>query len=156
MRGEYQTKQRGAVLGALAACGDSPATAEQVCFRLRQSGEGVGRTTVYRTLAKLCAEGVVCKCASPEPSGGALYQLRTCAESHLHIRCVDCGAVLHLHCDEARAFGAHIEREHGFRLMEERSVLYGYCAECAAARREKSAAEGATPPGEDDRACSET
>ena len=68
---------------------------------------------------------------APHESGeAARYQHSPCTQSHLHIRCVDCGALAHLHCDEVEAFARHLGQHHGFTLDESQTVLYGLCEAC--------------------------
>ena len=67
----------------------------------------------------------------PHESGeAARYQHSPCTESHLHIRCVHCGALAHLHCDEVEAFARHLGQHHGFTLDESQTILYGLCEAC--------------------------
>ena len=88
-----------------------------------------------RAISRLCQAGRLRRYAPHESGEAARYQHNPCTESHLHIRCIHCGALAHLHCDEAEAFARHLGQHHGFTLDERQTILYGVCQAC----REKNA-----------------
>ena len=133
-RGNYQTKQKEVIAEYFQAHPDACVTAEEVYAAL---GTDVGMTTVYRAVARLCEEGALRKYAPQSTGNPALYQLNPCKESHLHIRCMDCGALEHLHCDVVHDFTKHLLGQHGFILDEGQTVLYGRCERCEAKRKEE-------------------
>ena len=85
---------------------------------------------MYRAISRLCQTGRLRRYAPHESGEAARYQHSPCTQSHLHIRCVDCGALAHLHCDEVEAFARHLGQHHGFTLDESQTVLYGLCEAC--------------------------
>lgn len=129
-RGSYQTRQQEAVEALFSSRAEECLTAEDAYRLLTQEGLDVGKTTVYRSIARLCQTGKLRKYVSPDSGGAALFQYNPCRESHLHIRCVHCGALAHLHCEEAEAFSRHLTRHHGFTLDEGQTILYGCCEAC--------------------------
>ena len=131
-RGKYQTRQKEVIAEYFQKRPDICITAEAVYSEL---GAEVGMTTVYRAVARLCEEGVLRRYAPQNTGEASLYQLNPCHESHLHIRCVDCGALTHLHCDVAQDFSNHLLDHHGFVLDECQTVLYGRCEKCEAKRK---------------------
>ncbi len=134
VRGQYQTRQKEAVAAYFRQRPEDCLTADELYAAL---GADVGMTTVYRAVSRLCEEGVLRRYAPQSAGGAALYQLNPCLESHMHIRCVACGKLTHLHCDEVHAFAAHLEQRHGFALDEGRTVLYGLCEDCARLREQE-------------------
>lgn len=130
-RGRYQTKQKEAIAAFFQDRQDACLSAEAVYAAL---GSDVGMTTVYRAVARLCEEGYLRRYAPQTAGEPALYQYNPCSEKHMHIRCVDCGTLAHLHCDEVHAFTSHLLERHGFVLDECKTVLYGRCAACEGAR----------------------
>lgn len=138
-RGTYQTKQKEMVAEYFANRPDACVTAEDVYAAL---GADVGMTTVYRAVSRLCDEGFLRRYAPQGAGEASIYQLNPCQESHLHIRCVDCGKLAHLHCDVVHDFSEHLLGNHGFVLDEGQTVLYGHCEECEKrARRTDGAAQ---------------
>ncbi len=134
-RGAYQTKQKEVIADYFRAHSDACVTAEEVYAAL---GADVGITTVYRAVARLCEEGALRRYTPQNAGGAALYQLNPCKESHLHIRCMDCGTLEHLRCDVVHDFTKHLLGKHGFVLDEGQTVLYGLCKQCEAKRKQKT------------------
>lgn len=130
----YQTRQKDAVAALFAACPEKCMTAEEAYHALKDSGMDVGKTTVYRVIARLCEVGALRRYAPHDTGEAARFQHNPCTESHLHIRCAQCGVLEHLHCDEVEAFAEHLNRHHGFTLDEGQTVLYGMCEACRTKR----------------------
>lgn len=129
-RGAYQTRQQEAVEELFAATPESCMTAEEAYFALHERGSDIGKTTVYRTITRLCQAGRLRRYVPHESGQAATFQFNPCQESHLHIRCVHCGALAHLHCEEVQAFSHHLTHHHGFTLDEGQTILYGCCQNC--------------------------
>lgn len=129
-RGAYQTRQQEAVERLFASRPEECLSTEQAYQALAADGLDVGKTTVYRAVTRLCQAGRLRRYAAHDRGESALYQYNPCTESHLHIRCVHCGALAHLHCEEVEAFAAHLDAHHGFTLDEGQTILYGCCARC--------------------------
>ncbi len=133
-RGKYQTRQQEAVAAFLRAAPSGCLTAEEVHARLSASGLDVGKTTVYRAMTRLCEEGKLRRYAPSGTGEAAQYQWNPCEHDHLHIRCLGCGLLEHLSCDEVGEFCRHILSHHGFELDEGQTILYGRCKRCAEER----------------------
>ena len=130
MRGEYSTKQRSAILSFLKE-NNAHVTAADIVFHLKELGIVVSVATVYRTLDKLEAEGVVRKMFIGNEHS-ACYQFvdsASCAE-HFHLKCIKCGKLIHLSCEFLRDMESHIFNDHGFTVSSGRTVIYGVCAVC--------------------------
>ena len=132
-RGKYQTRQQEDIAEYFRARPEDCVTAEAVYSAL---GAKVGMTTVYRAVSRLCEEGVLRRYAPKTAGEPSLYQFNPCRESHLHIRCVDCGVLEHLRCDVVKTFSDHLQQHHGFVLDEGQTMLYGRCAACEHKRSE--------------------
>ncbi len=125
----YKTKQRELILEYLRKNSDSHLTAQGVSDGLREYG--VGKSTVYRYLDKLCEEGLVRKYILKE-GNSACFQYTGGAQcsSHFHLKCLNCNALVHLDCDHLKETEEHINEHHGFSVDTSRTVFYGICAEC--------------------------
>ena len=90
------------------------------------------KSTAYRLIKKLCDDGQVHR-FTREGTASSVYQLagQCCCSEHLHIKCVDCGLLIHL--DNAACDA--LAKTTGFVIDDEKSMLYGRCADCA--RRSK-------------------
>lgn len=99
-------------------------TAEELCLAV----SGVGRATVYRTLARLQDEGVVCRV--PVEGGGMRYRLGE-ARHHHHLVCLECGDVQDIAGCGVDDFVGGIAREFGYELVDHRLDIYGRCSACS-------------------------
>lgn len=134
----YNTKQSKMVFDILLENKDRHLTADEIFESLKEKGESVGKTTVYRHLEKLCASGEVRKFAGGD-GDSACYQYAgknaECRE-HYHLKCTECGKLIHAECNFLSELSAHIYNEHGFKIDGSRTVLYGVCGDCLKKERQ--------------------
>ena len=126
-RGRYNTKHHESVREVLLNNPSRCYTVDSICELLNEEGHHIGRTTVYRQLEKMAADGEALKYLS-EKGESASYRL--CGESchlHLHLKCLECGRLTHLDCSTAQSFSEHLLEDHAFRLDPSKTVIYGYC-----------------------------
>lgn len=130
MKTEYNTRQRALIIEFLKE-NSAHVTVRDIIQHLSEQGIRVGTATVYRTLDKLCALGVVRKFVVDERSG-ACYQYTHGAEcdEHFHLKCVSCGALIHMDCGFLEQMEKHIFEDHGFTVSSGKTVIYGLCADC--------------------------
>lgn len=123
----YNTEKRNELLVFLKSNSDRSFSLEEICASLTVDGRG--KSTLYRQTAKLVEEGFVSRI--PVGSRKFVYQYmdrQHCTE-HLHLKCLDCGRLLHLDTDTSSSLGASLLTKEGFTL-DSGSVLYGRCREC--------------------------
>ncbi len=135
MKQSYNTKQLGALLGCLEEHKSESLTVDGVCNALAKSGQSVGRTTVYRRLEQLVAEGKISRFAS-DAGKCVTYRFigNECGDDcHFHLICTECGKIEHTHCHEFETLFAHMASEHGFKINEKKTMLYGICEKCGGA-----------------------
>lgn len=126
-RGLRPTRQRVAVLGALASRDD--ATAQQIHALLAGDGKRVGLATVYRTLGWLTEHGVVD--TLNHRRGETCYRL--CGEGHHHhLTCSGCHRVVELGDCELDPWLGDLAAEHGFTLETHTVEVTGVCPDCQA------------------------
>ena len=111
----YMTRQQQAVLQCIEASPDGRATAMELMQRLRQSGQTVGLSTVYRQLERLVAQGCVHKLLTDD---GACYQYcdKTRHKDCFLLQCEGCGAIFHMDCSHLGELYTHLLESHGFRV----------------------------------------
>lgn len=128
----YNTKQSRLIENILMKNKDRHMTADEIFDMLRSTDEPVGKTTVYRHLEKLCADGAIRKFMGGE-GDSACFQYsgdnKGC-KAHYHLKCTKCGKLIHAECDFLNELSKHIFEEHGFSVDGSRTVLYGICDEC--------------------------
>ena len=125
----YKTEQKTILLDYLAAHADRAFSLEELVPPM--VARGVGKSTVYRLVARLSEEGRVRRYLR-EGGRGYTYQFfaKEDCHAHLHLRCTDCGRVLHLGEGSSRDLRALLSAACGFSLDGDRTMLYGHCAAC--------------------------
>lgn len=144
MRGEYSTRQKRELLSFLSERGMRHFSVDDVVFEMQDRGEKVGRTTVYRFLEQLAAQGSVRKYQNVQ--GVTQYQHVEHAEAcggHFHMMCSRCGALLHVDCKLMGTLANHLMAEHGFQLDPRETVLVGVCEKCRDGEADAHGADGA-------------
>lgn len=134
MKKNYQTEGRGALIDFLSQNPDRQFTAEELCHAVHGDTTR-GRSSVYRHLSELCANETVRKFRN-DSRKSAVYQYvgGNCdCGNHFHEKCLRCGNLRHLECDDSLLFAEHLLKVHGFSIDCGRSILYGLCANCRAA-----------------------
>ena len=125
----YKTKQLEAILDYVLSRRGTHVTALQIVEHFKKGKVPVGRTTVYRNLDKLLEKGKVRRYIT---DAGACYQYvedKHC-HSHFHLKCEDCGELLHLECTELNDLERHISSSHAFQINMFKTVFYGTCEIC--------------------------
>lgn len=130
MKREYSTKQRGVILELLKST-STHVTASDILNRLKEKNINISTATVYRTLDKLEGEGVLKKMSLGDGLG-ACYQYTKDSEcsQHFHLKCIECGELIHLSCEFLSEMEKHIFSEHSFTISAGKTVIYGKCAKC--------------------------
>ena len=130
MKSAYNTKQRSAVLGFFEEHREEQFTIDELVSKLGTST--IGKSTAYRLVGKLEEEGTLRR-FTREGTSKAAYQLAGagCCSEHLHIKCIDCGLLVHLDHDAQD----ELTKSTGFVIDDGLSMLYGVCADCARRRR---------------------
>lgn len=131
MKREYSTKQRGVILDFLRQA-STHTTAKDILSHLKSQNIKISSATVYRTLEKLEKEGVVRKMALGDGLS-ACYQYTEGAscQGHFHLKCIECGELIHLSCQFLDEMEKHILGEHGFTISSGKTVIYGRCEKCS-------------------------
>ena len=138
-RQHYKTRQREQIAAYLCARPGQHVTAAEVCAHFARQGVQMGKATVYRHLDRMVEEGLVTR-YTVDGSTGACYAYtgpgpEPAEPACYHCKCQQCGALIHLHCDEVQHLRLHMLDHHGFALDPRRTVFYGICEACRAARR---------------------
>ena len=133
----YKTKQMSVLLDYLRTTQGQHITAQQICADLQAQGVTMGTATVYRHLERMVEQGLVAKYVVDGTTSACfefLGEQHAAAQACYHCKCEQCGALIHLHCEEVQALRSHMLADHGFALDPRRTVFYGVCAQCRAAQ----------------------
>ncbi|GAA4867347.1 Fur family transcriptional regulator [Pseudonocardia benzenivorans] len=128
------TRQRAAVSALLDELDDFR-SAQEIHDALRRSGEGIGLTTVYRTLQALADSGEVDVLRMG--GGEAVYRRCGTGEHHHHLVCRQCGTAVEIDGPDVERWADKLAAEHGFTEVSHTVEIFGVCRDCAgtAARR---------------------
>ena len=129
----YRTNQKEQIRQCLMEHAGSHMTAMEIYAELKAKSIKVGLTTVYRHLEKLTGEGLAVKSVVDENTPACFeYTGHDSGETHVcyHCKCLRCGTLIHLHCDEVKKLEDHIRSDHGFLVDPMRTVFFGLCSDC--------------------------
>lgn len=136
-RGLKWTTQREAIARAFLES-ERHLSAEELFHKLRrESKAGVGLATVYRTLRLLCEANVAGE--REFGRGRALFEHKLGHESHDHLICTSCGAIVEFQADGLQRQVANSAASRGFRATSHELMVFGICRRC---RRGKASFEG--------------
>ncbi|MGH3471072.1 MAG: Fur family transcriptional regulator [Nocardioidaceae bacterium] len=127
--GERPTRQRKAVVAALGEV-EVFRSAQDIHALLRERGDEVGLTTVYRTLQALADAGEIDMLRTAD--GESVY--RQCSGGHHHhLVCRSCGRTVEIEGPTVESWANRTARQHGFAEIEHTLEIFGTCGSCAAA-----------------------
>ena len=130
---EYATEQKKKLSDFLQQNAHRAFSVEELVEELQVTyGNGApGKSTVYRLMTHLVEEGVVKRFVKGH-SRRFVYQIvggEHC-RSHLHLKCIGCGRLLHLDEQVSDALLDQIRHHSDFSVNEEETVLFGECSSC--------------------------
>jgi Fur family ferric uptake transcriptional regulator len=121
------TRQREAVNGVLAGA-DGFHSAQELHTMLRESGERVGLTTVYRTLQAMADGGEV---DVMRPAGGEVRYRRCSRGHHHHLVCRNCGRTVEVEGPAVEDWSERVAGRHGYVDVSHTLEIFGTCPACA-------------------------
>lgn len=125
--GLRSTRQRAAVVELLADIDDFR-SAQELHDELRKRGDGIGLTTVYRTLQSLSEAGEIDVLRTD--TGEAIYR-RCSTHHHHHLVCRHCGRTVEVEGPAVERWAEKVASAHGFSEVRHTVEIVGTCAECA-------------------------
>jgi Fur family ferric uptake transcriptional regulator len=124
--GVRATRQRAAIAGLLDTL-DEFRSAQELHDELRQRGENIGLTTVYRTLQSMAAAGLLDTLRND--TGESVY--RRCSDHHHHhLVCRSCGSTVEVGDREVEEWAADVAAKYGFSDVSHTIEIYGTCSDC--------------------------
>ncbi len=121
------TRQRDAVRTIFSRL-DGFHSIQDVHARLREAGDAVGLTTVYRTVQSLAEDGELDSIRTD--SGEALYR-RCSTDHHHHLVCRACGRTVEVAGPAVERWARRVAEEHGFVDPSHTVEVFGTCRSCA-------------------------
>lgn len=134
---KYKTKQRECILECIGNYADSYVTIQQISDCLNQSGAKVSLTTIYRNLDQLVESGQIAKVNIDGIAGNCYKYLYQKKEQVLfYLKCEECGRVVHIDCPELAHLYSHLSEEHHIQINPCKTMFYGLCEQCIAAKHQ--------------------
>jgi Fur family ferric uptake transcriptional regulator len=121
--GRRSTKQRAAVVDLLNDVDDFR-SAQELHDELRKRGDGIGLTTVYRTLQSLSDAGEIDVLRTD--SGEAIYR-RCSLHHHHHLVCRVCGRTVEVEGPAVERWAEKIASANGFSDISHTVEIVGTC-----------------------------
>lgn len=124
----YNTEQKRLLVDFFKNNPDSSYTVEEI---VKKTGDKLAKSTVYRLIVRLTEEGML-KRMTRGNSRTFVYQMiagENC-HTHLHLRCTDCGRVIHMKESLSNELLAAIRQENSFFVSEKETLILGKCALC--------------------------
>lgn len=120
------TRQRAAVAAVLDEL-DEFRSAQDLHAMLRQRGEGIGLSTVYRTLQALSDAGEIDVLRTRD--GESVYR-RCSSGHHHHLVCRSCGRTVEVEGPAVERWAVRVAIEHGFTDITHTLEVFGTCSSC--------------------------
>lgn len=132
-KSSYKTRQKELILSFLRENKENHVTAAFICAHFRTCEALIGVTTVYRHLDKMVESGLVQKIVTDGEA--TCYQYigdEHCMQyAHFHLKCLNCGKLIHMECGLVQELAEHIHEEHDFEMQPLRTTFYGTCGVCS-------------------------
>lgn len=119
------TRQRTAVSALLGGL-EEFRSAQQIHQLLREQGDAVGLSTVYRTLQAMADSGELDVIQTEDES---LYR-KCSATHHHHLVCRECGRTEEVEGPTVERWANRVAAEHGFSDISHTLEIFGTCADC--------------------------
>ena len=125
---KYNTDKKNEIIAFFERNGEDTFTIEELCSLILKDGQG--KSTVYRIISGLVDEGTLRRIADVKTRRVSYQYIhkKECHE-HLHLKCKDCGRLIHLDESISKTLGTKIFDSKGF-VLDEGTLLYGRCEGC--------------------------
>ena len=129
----YNTEKRTKLIEFLSNNPNKSYTAEEICRGILDGEHG--KSTVYRLIAKLVEDGAVHRISDAKTRKITYQYIGTlgCSE-HLHLKCKECGKLIHLDCVTSHILERRIFKSEGFAL-DGGAMILGKCEGCLYSER---------------------
>lgn len=128
----YKTKQKDCMIEYFDKNPNKQYSAKEIAETLCSENR-IGKSTVYRLIDKMVNEGTL-KRFRGENAKSVLYQyvgIDNVCNSHFHLKCTNCGLLIHLKCDSMNEIKEHIKLHHNFAVDTSKTIMYGVCNKCS-------------------------
>ena len=128
----YNTHQKEILVDFLKNNPDTPFSIEEPAEKIsKTSPDAPGKSTIYRLIGQLVEKGTVKRFVKGN-SRQFLYQIAGSEECHhhLHMKCTECGKLLHMGHELSEKVLSNILGESDFTVATDSTTLFGCCKDC--------------------------
>ena len=125
----YNTAARRELVAFFEQNSDRAFTLGEVCAAILNDGKG--KSTLYRNVSRLVDSGLVRR-LSDGKTRHVTYQFvgGESSSEHLHLKCRNCGKLIHLDAEISHALGDALKKSRGF-ILDSGALIQGRCGDCA-------------------------
>lgn len=129
----YKTKQKQIIYEYLSSNSEKFHSCDEILEALKASGTPVSIATLYRFLDSLVSSGDARKIldSSKKCASYQLVDKTMNCDGHMHLKCSQCGNLVHLGCEFMNSVGQHILEHHNFKVDNSKTMIYGLCGDCS-------------------------
>ena len=121
-----RSKQRDAILDVLKNTTSHP-TADWIYSQVRERIPNISLGTVYRNLAKLSDEKVICKLGL----GTDVEHFDGDTSPHYHVMCMECGSICDIHEEPLVKLNEWASGLFKGEIYKHSAIFFGKCEECS-------------------------
>lgn len=130
----YNTQQKKQLMDFLKKHPEQSYTIDEIAAEMNADPDFAnppGKSTIYRLMPGLAEENLV-KCFAGKRGTKASYQIigGRSRHFHIHLKCTDCGKLLHMSDKDSHTIADDILKSGGFALDLGRTTLFGLCEGC--------------------------
>jgi Fur family ferric uptake transcriptional regulator len=103
---------------------------DELYLRVHRKNRRLSRATIYRTLPLLVESGLIVE--TFRCLGRSSYEHIFGHPHHDHMICIKCGKVIEFSSEKIKRLQEEICKKYGFKSVEYRLGIKGYCKKCAA------------------------
>ena len=129
MQTKYNTQHRNHFLEA-AQLFKEPFTAKDIEDSLRNSGNPMGLSTIYRLLNDYSTDGSLRKLVDKDGVVKYFYFKPCHHNDHFYLECEKCHQLTHVDCHHLRGFAKHLAKKHSFEISNYNLIVSGICTSC--------------------------
>ena len=129
----YNTEKRNELLVFFKKSGGQALSVDEICKQILPDNQG--KSTIYRIISKLVDEGILRRISDGKTRRVTYQYIYTggCSE-HLHLKCNDCGQLIHLDDMTSHILESRIFKAERFSV-DDGALLYGRCEACATKKK---------------------
>lgn len=129
MRNNYNTKSKNLIDEEIINFPNG-FTIKELFNRLKEKGNNIGLTTIYRRIIKLEEDGIIKKYFDENNVSKYKYVNDCLSQRHFYLKCIKCEKMIHIDCECIDEFYNHVLKSHKFYLNIKNNIFLGLCNSC--------------------------